>query len=254
MSLFDQTNVYADIASCHNGNYGAALTLIEEVTAAGIIPKIQLFSEITWSRSWTLPERFVASVFRPEDVDFIMPHKPLALKIASVEATYIDLLLHCRGTDVPLIVSTGGLDKTDLLNLIDIVGEHDTDVCLMHCVSLYPTPLEQINLGRLAALGELIDQYAPEITLGWSSHWPVLSLGALGMAYAFGATQFEFHVKRDVSPVSPDEQSALNTGTLSIIPGALSLFEKFYGSDDLAGPDREAVLKWRQRWQSKTKG
>ncbi len=111
MILFDQTNVYADLATCHGGSYAVAQKLISEVSAAGAIPKIQLFSKKTWPRDWPLPERFVASVFRPEDLDFIMPHKPLALKIASVEATYSALIFAARDTKLPLLISTGGMNE-----------------------------------------------------------------------------------------------------------------------------------------------
>lgn len=256
MKLFDQPNVYADLATCHRGSIEDAAKLIVDIMLAGAIPKVQLYSNQTWPLAWCftpnlLPTRFVPSVFRPSDVDFIIDFKPLALKIASVESTHWDLLDRCLQESVPLIVSTGGMDEDEILKLIEQVGEHQPGVCLMHCVSIYPTPFSAINLGRLAALGELIDQWAPEIELGWSSHYPVINAAAVGMAYAMGATQFEFHVMpwgRE-RYVSLDEQCAVLPVHIRDAVNILQECEKFYGSDQLTGPDREQVMEWRKRWQ-----
>ena len=253
MDLLDGMNLFADIASNHRGDFKTFLQLFDEIGGAGAIPKIQLYSEETFPRRWVDHIgglKFIPSVFRPEDVDFILPYKPLGLKVASVEATYQDLLLRCLKTDLPLIISTGGMDEEEIATLLYTL-EGYPEVCLMHCTSIYPTPKEQLNLGRLAALSEDLEQ-DDNITIGWSSHYPVVDPAAYALAWAWGATQFEVHVRPVITGwtelATLDEQCSFTPSELKQIRSIIESLPILEGSDDYAGPDREAVLEWRKRW------
>lgn len=256
MSLLDNLNIYADIASNHHGDRVIFNKLIMEIEAAGAIPKIQLWSPETFPRTWVDSlkiQGFVPSVFRPADVDFILPYKPLALKVASVESTYWDLIQRCLETDLPLIVSTGGMNEDELMDLIELVGIHGPGVCLMHCISNYPTKLEDLNLLRLTSIGEAIDELGYEMELGWSSHYPYVNPKALTMAYCYGSTQFEIHVRHDLGfehKATLDEQCALLPSEIKLMRGMLEDMAVIEGSENIVGPDRDFVVKHRSRWQS----
>ena len=252
MSLFSGMNLFADISSNHRGDKNVFLSLCHEVLVAGAVPKVQLFNEATFPRAWAqlMDFKFVPSVFRPADVDFIMPFKPLALKIASVESTHWELIGRCMEENLPLIISTGGMNEEELEMLLEFAGGHP-ELCLMHCVSLYPTPREQINLGRLARLSEDF-----EGTVGWSSHYPVVDAAAFALAWAWGATQFEVHVRPayDRGPESKwvktlDEQCAFTPLGLGFIREILESLPTLEGSEDYTGPDRDFVVKHRARWE-----
>lgn len=266
--LFDTVNLYADLCSNHHGNRDLFLRLCEEVRVVGAIPKIQLFNDQTFPHAWAkdLDFPFVPSVFRPSDVDFILPHKLLALKVASVESTYWKLISRCLETDLPLIISTGGMDEAELMQLIDLISrsEADSRTCLMHCVSRYPTLPKEVHLGRLAKIGELLDNCAPAITLGWSSHWPVADPAAFALAWAYGATQFEVHVREPekvrmalelkmdpAAPATLDEQCAFTPYGLKQIISILKDLPVLDGEETLGAGDRRDVLKYRKRWQKK---
>ena len=263
VSLFDHMNLIADISSNHRGDKATFMQLWKDIRAAGAIPKIQLFSEDTFPRSWA-PELifrdFIPSVFRPEDVDFIMPYKPLALKVASVEATYWELIARCCQEDLPLIVSTGGMDEDEIGELLENILKppFQGDLCLMHCVSLYPTPKEKINLGRLARLSEDLEfddlEFDDRITIGWSSHYPVIDQAAYALAWAWGATQFEVHVRPRTIFYSAnftlDEQCAFIPSQLKEIRNLLESLPVLEGSEDYTGPDRDFVLQHRGRWNA----
>lgn len=256
--LFDNLNIYADIASNHHGDLNILDGLFDEIIAAGAIPKIQLWSPETFNPKWKdylllHPQEFVPSVFRPADVDFILPYQPLALKVASVESTYWELIRKCLETDLPLIVSTGGMDDEELFQLIDTVQNHLPGVCLMHCVSLYPTEAKDLNLLRIASMAEALED--TDIELGWSSHWPHVNSKALTMAYCYGATQFEVHVRWDLGyehKATLDERCALLPDDIKLMRGILEDLHIFEGSEDIIGPDRDFVVEHRQRWQAKT--
>ena len=250
MSLFDGMNIYGDISSNHRGDLLTFRKLCDDTEDAGAIVKIQLFNDITFPREWKkylIGQKFVPSVFRPADVDFIMPYKPLALKVASVEATFWELIGRCLQEPLPLIISTGGMNEEELEMLLEFAGGHP-ELCLMHCVSLYPTPREQINLGRLARLSEDFDG-----TVGWSSHYPVVDAAAFALAWAYGATQFEVHVRPSTEgrtePMTLDEQCAFTPGGLKVIRAVLEYCPLLEGDDNYSGPDRAFVVKHRARWE-----
>lgn len=257
MSLFDNLNIFCDVATNHHGDLNIFDDLFTQVIAAGAIPKIQLWSPDTFNRKWVdylrlYPNQFVPSVFRPADVDFIMPYKPLALKVASVESTHWELIRKCMETELPLIVSTGGMDEDELIELIELVGGYPQDipVCLMHCVSTYPTKGEDLNLGRLTSMAEAIDDLGYDIELGFSSHYPLVAPMVITMAYCFGATQFEVHVRHPMhTSDTPDEQCALTPAEVREVRSILEDCLKIEGSDEIVGPDRDFVVAHRARWQ-----
>ena len=60
----------------------------------------------------------------------------------------------------------------------------------MHCVGLYPTKAEQLNIGQVSFYRE---RY-PHVNVGYSTHEHPSSLRTGGLAYALGARVFEKHV------------------------------------------------------------
>lgn len=253
--LFDTFNIYADIATNHGGNEDTYMELLDQIDRAGVIPKIQLFSDATFPRTWPLPPRYVPSVFKPSDVEWCMnqPWLPLALKVASVESTYWDLITACMQTNLPLIVSTGGMTLAEVFDLLDLVEPYDDNVCLMHCVSEYPTPTDHACMTRITMLADAMEDALMTPLVGWSSHHNTDVWALFITAMSYGATQFEFHTRLSSDmDTTPDAQCAL-------LPTTLGMLSDCYGRLIRALPDtpdehyvptdRAAVLDWRKRWQ-----
>jgi sialic acid synthase SpsE len=252
--LFDTTNIYADLATNHEGNPKLYDRLVRYTTDVGAIPKIQLFSRETFDRTWTLPTMYVPSVFRPSDIDFAMQHPPLALKIASVESTYKELVKLAGQTGLPLLISTGGMNADELVALCELVDPFSGNVCLMHCVSIYPSLLEQACMARISLLADIMDDMLIQPYVGWSSHHSAattLKLAPIAMAY--DANQIEVHVKLDEQDVAtPDKACAMSPERLEEMSLTLGLLSPSLGDpydDDYEPPDRAPVLVWRRRWQ-----
>lgn len=253
--LFDGINIYADLATCHQWKEDVYMQMCKDIEDAGCIPKIQLHSPTTFNRKWTLPKGFVPSVFRPSDVEWVMQYHPRALKVASVEATYDRLISACVETKLPLIISTGGMDIDELVHLLGMVEERSGEVCLMHCVSMYPTPYEHARMCRISMLADAMEDMLMEPCVGWSSHhYDRITSKLLPVAIAYGAEQIEVHVRPDSDnePTTADEKSAVPTGWLAMLREKAEFASVAIGDceDEEAGPDRVAVLEWRQRWES----
>jgi N-acetylneuraminate synthase len=110
-----------------------------------------------------------------------------AFKIASAEIIDWGLLEKVASTGKPVIVSTGMASEEEVGDAIHVLRENGChDIAIFHCISAYPTPLEQANLRRIKALRERFD-----VNVGLSDHTMGLTAGIA--AAAVGAPIFEKH-------------------------------------------------------------
>lgn len=105
-------------------------------------------------------------------------------KIASCSAKDTETLAAITDKQLPTIVSTGGLSLQEAADLADKTRAG----AILHCVSLYPTPVGKSAMWRISWLRRRF----PGLTIGWSSH--CVSLTPLVMAVALGAEMFEYHI------------------------------------------------------------
>lgn len=112
------------------------------------------------------------------------------IKIASCSAKDWPLLEEIAGANKPIVASTGGLTIDDIDNLVSFLHHRGCDFAIMHCVAIYPTPDDRMNLAQIRALSE---RY-PDVNIGWSTHEDPADTTPVQMAVAFGAQMFERHV------------------------------------------------------------
>jgi len=140
---------------------------------------------------------FGCTPFDLRAVDELEPHVDF-YKVASYELLWDDLLRACAATGRPLVRSTGMATLEEVAHAVDVVrGAGAQRLTLLHCVSTYPTPPEQANLGALGALRTLAPR-APELELavGWSDHTG--SPGVIHRAvHRQGAEMVELHLDLD---------------------------------------------------------
>ncbi len=112
------------------------------------------------------------------------------IKVASCSATDWPLLEAIAGARKPVIASTGGLGIFDIDNLVSFFRKRVPSFALMHCVSLYPTPNEQVALNFME---KMIRRY-PYVRVGYSGHEAPTNTEVAVAAIAKGARLLERHV------------------------------------------------------------
>lgn len=143
---------------------------------------------------------FLCTVDLSEDIAVVDPFVR-RFKIASWGATDARFIEQHRQYGKPLIISTGVCTPHELIALHATVGPEDW---LLHCVSGYPTPLNQANLGVIRHYG----------LTGFSDHTGCVSTGAL--AVAAGARVLEVHMRlEETDPENPDAPHSLRPLDLS---------------------------------------
>ncbi|MGV9103816.1 MAG: N-acetylneuraminate synthase family protein, partial [Candidatus Thorarchaeota archaeon] len=132
----------------------------------------------------------MATPFDEESVDLIKKLDIEIIKIASCSATDWPLLNVVATVGKPVIISTAGLNIPTIDNIVSFFREHSVDFAIMHCVALYPTPVEKLQLNQIRSLN---NRY-PQIPVGFSTHEPPDYYNAIRVAYSLGARLFERHV------------------------------------------------------------
>jgi N-acetylneuraminate synthase len=132
----------------------------------------------------------MSTPFDEESVDIICDMGLDVIKVASCSADDRPLLEKIAQVNKPVVVSTAGLRNDEIDWLVNFLETERVDFALMHCVALYPTPDNKLQLNQIHYLKE---RY-PEIPVGWSTHEAPGNLAAVQLAYALGARLFERHV------------------------------------------------------------
>ena len=128
--------------------------------------------------------------FDEESVDIIVNMGFDIIKIASCSAEDWPLVEKASESGLPLVCSTGGVDLSGIDSLNSHFTHRGVNFAIMHCVSIYPTPPELLQLNQIEALR----QRYPGRPIGWSTHEDPNDISPVMLAVAKGATLFERHV------------------------------------------------------------
>lgn len=104
----------------------------------------------------------------------------------------------------PITMSTGGATLGDIDNAVSFWCNRKFDLSLMHCVALYPTPSDNLDLGQIKFLKE---RY-PNLTIGYSTHEDPGDFLAGPIAVALGAEVLEKHVGLSTGDYAVNNYSA----------------------------------------------
>lgn len=146
---------------------------------------------------------FICSLFSIEDIDILEKMNVCSYKIASSEINDIELIKHIAMTRKPIFLSVGMAKLTDIeLALEAIYNYGPSEVILLQCTSLYPTPPEEVNLNAMKTI-----EKAFGCITGFSDH--TLGIHISLAAVALGAKVIEKHVTLNRESIGPDHLFAL---------------------------------------------
>jgi len=252
----DHTYVIAEAGSNHDGDLDVAHELVDVAAAAGAdAVKFQTFRAETMYVSDAGPDgdgsvyeavqeaempaewipdlaarcrrrgvEFLSSPFDARAVDELVAHVP-AFKVASSTLSHHPLLREIAATDKPVIASTGAHELAEVREALEVLRDAGaTDVALLHCVSSYPTPLDDVNVRAVARLAREFD-----VPVGLSDH-TTQPATASAAAVALGASVVEKHFTLDSSRPGLDHSFALEPDQLATMVEAIRDTERALGT------------------------
>ena len=179
---------------------------------------------------------FLCTAFDPEAADFLEKLGISIYKLASHSATNIELLEHLAKTGKQSIMSTGMAELEEINTAVKIFEKYKTPLILLHCVSSYPTPIDECNLNMINVLKEKFN-----LPVGYSGH----ELGYLPTltAVSMGAIAIERHYTLDNEMTGFDHKMSLNPKDFIAMVKDIRSIEKIKGN----GEKRVSETEWITR-------
>jgi len=186
--------------------------------------------------------KFISTPLDLKYVDILNKMNVPAFKIASGDLTFYPLLEKVAKTDKPVILSTGMANILEIWEAIEVLRNNGCkEIILLHCISSYPTPYEDVNLNAIKTLKRIFN-----IPVGYSDH--TLGIIAPIVSVTLGADVIEKHFTLDKNMEGPDHTLSADPEEFKEIADNIRLVEKMLGGGEkIPMPsERDVIIEARR--------
>jgi N-acetylneuraminate synthase len=267
--------IVAEVNSSHNGNVEMAKLMIDAAAEAGchcvkfqswsaeslysatyykanpiskrIVQKFSLTPEQLKNMAAYCHTRGVAFSSTPysrPEVDFLLDEcgAPF-VKIASMDCNNYPYLRYIAKKHYPIVLSTGMSTIEEVEKAVEVFEEAgNSQICLLHCISIYPPEMETIHLNNILGLRTRFPQYP----IGFSDHSHGIEIATA--ATALGAALIEKHLTLDRHKIGMDNQMATEPEEMKrMVEGCMNV-QKAMGTQErvVLQAEQEQILKMRR--------
>jgi N,N'-diacetyllegionaminate synthase len=169
---------------------------------------------------------FFSAPFDEASVETLADLRVGLFKVPSGEITNLPLLARIASKGKPVILSTGMSTLDEVAEAVAAMREAgDPPLALLHCVSAYPAPIEEMNL---RAMSTLRDRFGYPV--GLSDH--TLGIAIALAAVARGAAIVEKHLTLDKTMPGPDHRASLEPREFAELVRGIRAIEASLGDGD----------------------
>lgn len=263
--------IIAEIGLNHNGDFELAKKMVEEAARCGVdavkfqtflteklilrsasalvhadrkdLPLFEIFKKLELKREqfYALAELsnklgliFLSTPFDETSVDMIDAIVP-AFKISSGDLTNIPLIKYIVKKNKPIILSTGMASVEEIEKIVKIIP--NDRLCLLHCVSNYPSKIEDLNL---LTINFLKDKFG--LLVGYSDH--TKDIIACMAATTLGARIIEKHFTLYKNQQIGDHRWSADSVDMKKMTYCIRQIEKMMGK---YGKFNESEIETRKR-------
>jgi len=256
----NKTLIIAEIGTNHNGDFSLAKKMISEAAKTGVdavkfqtfktekfftkkipaFPRARLlgyktqfdrFKDLEFNDGQfaelchTAAENnvvFLSTPFDNSTVDLLDPMVP-AFKTASADLINIPMLRYIASKGKPVILSTGQASVEEIDQAVKVFS--NGQLALLHCVSSYPIPDDEVNLRSIVFLKNRYN-----VPVGYSDH----SIGILACigAVAMGARIVEKHFTLDKTLKFGDHPLSADPEDMRMLVSEIRRLEKMLGTEE----------------------
>ncbi len=169
---------------------------------------------------------FLCAAFDFESVDLLVHELEVpSLKIASSEVTNLPFLKYIGEKRKGVVLSTGASTLAEVGEAVEALRQAGCpELILLHCVSSYPAPHEQVNL---RAMGTLRREFG--LPVGFSDHTTGFDVAVA--AAALGAAAVEKHFTLDRNMPGPDHRASVEPDELAALVRGVKVAHLALGSE-----------------------
>ena len=221
---------------------------IKGETQFDVFSKLDTLKKSDWLEIFNYAEKkeitCFSTPFDEDSVDLLYSLGVEAFKIASADITHIPLIKKVASKNIPIFISTGMASDEDIKDAIETIknqGNHS--IILMHCMTSYPTPVEDANLEMIKTMTNKFS----DCVIGYSDHTIGVDIPVFSALY--GAKCIEKHFTFDTKlTTSRDHRLSLNQEEFREMVKKLQLIEKSKGNKERKGFEIESeAVKFARR-------
>ena len=175
-------------------------------------------------------EKEIMFLSTPFDLQSITMLNDLGLKIFKIPSGEITNLPYLRAIGAlkkEVILSTGMATMDEVSAAFSVLVEAGTpkkNITILHANTMYPTPMEDVNLRAMPNIGKTFD-----VAFGYSDH--TLGIEVDIAAVAMGASIIEKHFTLDKTMQGPDHKASLEPHELKAMVQGIRNIELALGSE-----------------------
>jgi N,N'-diacetyllegionaminate synthase len=242
--------IIAEAGLNHNGNVNIAKKLINTAQKCGadaikfqtfktenfiakksdyfkLFKKLELIdSEFTELSKYAKSKKiiFLSTPFSNDSVDLLSKLNVSAFKIASGDLTNLPLIKYASSKMKPMIISTGMSNMNEVSDALKTIkSTKNKKIMIMHSISSYPAPTEEVNL---SSINQLQKKFPYPIGFSDNGDNELVSLAAV----ARGAKLIEKHFTLNKKMSGPDHSISSNPKELKNLITNIRIVEKLIGS------------------------
>ena len=169
---------------------------------------------------------FLSTPFDNDSINLLNNIGLNVFKIPSGEITNLPYLRKIGSLKKQIILSTGMANIGEIEAALDILidsGTLKSNITVLHANTMYPTPMEDVNLKAMVTIGNTFD-----VPYGYSDH--TLGIEVDIAAVAMGASVIEKHFTLDKNMEGPDHKASLEPVELISMVKAIRNIELALGS------------------------
>lgn len=169
---------------------------------------------------------FLSTPFDHDSIDLLNSIGLNIFKVPSGEITNLPYLRHIGSLQKEVILSTGMADIGEIEDALDVLissGTKKDNITILHANTMYPTPMEDVNLKAMNTIGNTFD-----CKYGYSDH--TLGIEVDIAAVAMGASCIEKHFTLDCTMEGPDHKASLEPKELISMVKAIRNIELALGN------------------------
>ena len=158
-----------------------------------------------------------SSPFSKRAVDLLESLKVPIYKIASFEITDVNLIKYIASKNKPIIISTGMSTISEIKFAIKIIEKFHKKIVILHCVSNYPTNVNDTNLSKIQKLKKIFKNYM----IGLSDHTNDIYSSIASVPLGVVAIEKHFKMKNQNTldsefSITPKQLKILKENTLNV--------------------------------------
>ena len=240
--------IIGEVGLSHEGSLGIAISFVEALAAVGAngvkfqmhIPEAEStkgepfrnpvfrqdktrfdywtrtsFSQAEWEtlRDSCLENNieFICTPFSTQAIDRLLELDVKTIKVGSGDFNNPEMIERLRDFPGDLILSTGMATEDEIIRTSqELANRPAGTTTILHCTSVYPTPVDQVSLGYMARLRQLSG-----FEVGYSDHSGEVATGVA--ALSLGASCVEAHVVFDKRQFGVDTMSSLTVDEFEVL-------------------------------------